>query len=63
MSLTQSVSLGGGTLVGILLPVIVFQGAVQEANTQTEGQVGDPTFQEGTQPTFATGEIIVNLPP
>jgi hypothetical protein len=42
---------------------MVFQGAVQEANTQTEGQVGDPTLQEGTQPTFATREIIVNLPP
>lgn len=50
-------------LVGILLLVMVFQGAVQEAKTQTEGRVGNPTFQEGTQPTFATGDIIVNLPP
>ena len=44
MVLTKSVSLGGGTLVGILLPAMVFQGDVQEANTQTEGQAGDPTL-------------------
>jgi hypothetical protein len=40
---------------------IVLQGLVQEAKTQTEEQVGDQTFQEGTQQAFATGEIIEKL--
>src|SRR3712207_1985986 len=61
MSTTQRASLGAGTLVAILLLYTVVQGATQEAKTQAEGETGDPTYQEGTQQSFASGEIIVKL--
>ena len=61
MSFTQRASLGAGTLIAILLLFAVIQGATQEAKTQVEGETGDPTYQEGTQQAFASGEIIVKL--
>ncbi len=57
----QRANLGAGTLVAILLLFVAVQGATQEAKTQSEAQGGDPTFREGAQQAFASGEIIVKL--
>ncbi len=61
MSSTQRVYLGVGALIAALLSFVVMQGLTQEAKTQTEGEAGDPTYQEGAQQAFASGEIIVKL--
>lgn len=61
MSSTQRVYLGVGALIAALLSFVVMQGLTQEAKTQTEGETGDPTYQEGAQQAFASGEIIVKL--
>jgi hypothetical protein len=50
-----------GFLVALSLCLLGLQGATQEAKTQTEGEDGDPTYQEGTRQAFASGEIIVKL--
>ncbi len=61
MSSTQRVYLGVGALIAALLSFVVMQGLTQEAKTQTEEETGDPTYQEGAQQAFASGEIIVKL--
>jgi hypothetical protein len=50
-----------GFLLALSLCLLALQGVTQEAKTQAEGETGDPTYQEGTQLSFASGEIIVKL--
>src|SRR5918997_3852362 len=50
-----------GFLLALALCLLALQGVTQEAKTQAEGETDDPTYQEGTQQSFASGEIIVKL--
>ena len=61
MSSTQRASLGFGTVVAILLLFLALQGLTQEAETQVGGEGADPSYEEGAQRAYASGEIIVKL--
>ncbi len=61
MSSTQRLSLGIGTGVAMLLLFLALQGLTQEAETQVERETPDPSYGEGAQRAFASGEIIVKL--
>ena len=57
MSNVRGAILGFGTTLAVLALYLVFQGATQQAETQTE----NPTYQEGAGRPFAPGELIVGL--
>ncbi len=65
MSAALRVSLLAGTLVALSLVLVIFQGATQEVDTQTEGQADDaaerPSFPAPGDGEFAPGQIIVEL--
>src|SRR5215204_6115845 len=61
MSSTQRLSLLAGILAALVFLFIVVQSTTQVAKTQTEGGVEDPSYQEGPQHKYASGEIIVKL--
>jgi thermitase len=61
MSFAQRLSLMAGTLVALLFLFILVESTMQIAKTQAQVGPEDPTFQEGPQRKYATGEIIVKL--
>jgi thermitase len=61
MSFAQRLSLMAGTLAVLFLLFILVGSMTQVAKTQAQVGPEDPTFQEGPQRKYATGEIIVKL--
>src|SRR5215211_4160003 len=64
MSITQRFTLIIGALVATLIIFIVFQGATQEGETQTENQsttAEQPSFPAPGDREFVPGEVIVGL--
>ena len=62
MSITQRMTLIAGALVGTLVIFVVFQGATQEVETQTENQGAEqPSFPAPGDGEFVPGEVIVGL--
>ena len=61
MSFAQRLSLVAGTLVALLFLFILVESTTQIAKTQAQVGPEEPTFQEGPQRKYASGEIIVKL--
>ncbi|MDQ5810076.1 MAG: hypothetical protein M3358_04865 [Actinomycetota bacterium] len=65
MSFVQRMSLLAGVLAASVKSFIVFRGAAQEVETQTEGDGGPgnahPTFSAPSEEEVAAGRIIVGL--
>jgi thermitase len=61
MSFAQRLSLIAGILAALFLLFILVESATQVAKTQAQVGPEDPTFQEGPQRKYASGEIIVKL--
>jgi len=61
MSSTQRFSLLAGALAALVFLYLIVESTTQVAKTQAEVGAEDPSYQEGPQQKFASGEIIVKL--